>query len=167
MTLGQFLQLLADNPTVPLFFYIALPLTAFLASIFGKGEGHVSPWKYMYTIVVYMACIPGIFAFTLNIYLLLFERRSILDTDIFTQILPIVCMVITMWLVKRNVDYDDIPGFGKLSGLILMLSGLITLLWICEKMRIFAITIIPFHYFIILFIILIIGVTTGWKKLNR
>ena len=167
MTLGQFLQLLADNPTVPLFFYIALPLTAFLASIFGKGEGHVSPWKYMYTIVVYMACIPGIFAFTLNIYLLLFERRSILDTDIFTQILPIVCMVITMWLVKRNVDYDDIPGFGKLSGLILMLTGLITLLWICEKMRIFAITIIPFHYFIILFIILIIGVTTGWKKLNR
>ncbi|NNF35506.1 MAG: hypothetical protein HKN68_15460 [Saprospiraceae bacterium] len=166
MTLGQFLDLLAQNPTVPLFFYVALPLTAFLASVFGKGEGAESPWNYMYTIVVYLACVPGIFAITLNVYLFLFERQSIMDTDLFTQILPIVCMILTMWLVRRNVEFDDIPGFDKLSGLFIIITALITLMWICEKTRIFAITIIPFHYFLILFIILIVGFTYGWKRVK-
>jgi len=164
MTLGQFLELLADNPSVPLFFFIALPLTAFLASIFGKGEGHLSPWNYMYTVLVYLACIPGIFAITLSVYLFLFERQSIMDTNIFTQILPIVCMFLTMWLIKKNVEFDEIPGFGKISGLMVIITALITLMWICEKMHIIAITIIPFHYFVLLFAILLIAVRYGWKK---
>lgn len=164
MTLGQFLDLLAQNPTVPLFFYVALPLTAYLASIFGKGEGDVSPWSYLYTILVYMACIPGIFAVTLSVYLFLFERQSIMDTDLFTQILPIVCMVLTMWLIKRNVEFDQIPGFGKITGLMIIITALITVMWFCEKMHIFAITIIPFHYFVLIFIVLLIAVRYGWRK---
>jgi hypothetical protein len=75
-------------------------------------------------------------------------------------------MILTMWLVRRNVDYDDIPGFGKLSGLFIILTALITLMWICEKTRIFAITIIPFHYFLILFVILIVAFTYGWKRMK-
>jgi hypothetical protein len=166
MTLGDFLALISANPSVILFYYIALPLTAFLASVFGKGEGDISPWKYLYAVLVYLACIPGIFAISLCVYQFLFERQSIMDTNIYTEILPIACMILTLWLVRRNVDFKDIPGFGKLSGLMLILGALIALMWVMEKTHILVISIIPFHYFIVGFIVLLVIIRFGWKKLS-
>ena len=73
MTLQELFDVLGANPEIILFFFAALPLTAFLASVFGRGEGHLSPWKYLYCILTYLSAIPGIFAILLNIYLFLFE----------------------------------------------------------------------------------------------
>jgi len=74
MTLQEFFDACTNNPEIIGFYFVALPLTAFLASVFGKGEGHLSPWKYLYTVLVYAATVPGIFAIVLNVYLFLFER---------------------------------------------------------------------------------------------
>lgn len=165
MTLGDFFKVLSDNPSVVCFLFVAVPLTAFLASIFGKNEGTVTPWKELYTILVYLTCIPGIFAVTLNVYLFLFERQPVFDTNIFTQILPIVSMIITLWLVRKNVSFDDIPGFDKIGGLIMIISALIIFMWILEKTHILAITVVPFSYFIILFVALLVFSRFGWKKM--
>ena len=165
MTLGQFFNALSDNPSVVCFLFVAVPLTAFLASIFGKDEGAVSPWKELYTILVYLTCIPGIFAITLNIYLFLFERQSIMDTNIYTQIMPILSMVLTLWLVRKNVKFEEIPGFDKIGGLITIIAALIIFMWILEKTHIYAITIVPFTYFILFFVALLIAIRFGWKKM--
>jgi FlaA1/EpsC-like NDP-sugar epimerase len=140
-------------------------LTALLASIFGRNEGAKSPWKQLYTVLVYLTCIPGIFAVTLNVYLFLFERQSVFDTNIFTQILPIFSMIITLWLVRKNVSFDDIPGFDKIGGLIMIIAALIIFMWFLEKTHILAITVVPFSYFLILFIVLLVIIRFGWKKL--
>jgi len=165
MTLGEFLKALSDNPSIVCFLFVAVPLTALLASIFGKDEGAKSPWKELYTILIYLTSIPGIFAITLNVYLFLFERQPIMETNIFTQIFPILSMILTLWLVRRNVSFEEIPGFDKLGGLILILAALIVFMWILEKTHVYAVTIIPFSYFIILFIILLVLIRLGWKKL--
>lgn len=165
MTLGEFFNALSENPSIVCFLFVAVPLTALLASIFGKNEGAKSPWKELYTILVYITSIPGIFAITLNVYLFLFERQPILETNIFTQIFPILSMVVTLWLVRRNVSFEDIPGFDKLGGLILIIAALIILMWILEKTHIYAITIIPFSYFIFMFVILLVIIRFGWKRM--
>ena len=87
------------------------------------------------------------------------------DTNIFTQILPIVSMIITLWLVRKNVSFDDIPGFDKIGGLIMIISALIIFMWILEKTHILAITVVPFSYFIILFVALLVFSRFGWKKM--
>ncbi len=165
MTLGQFLDVLAQEPGVIAFYYVTLPLTAFIAGMLGKGSGHESPWKFLYTVLVYMACIPGIFSATLTIYLIVVEKQSVLDIHLFTQILPIVGMVFTLWVIRKNVAFDDIPGFDKLHGLILFLGVLISFLWILEKLRILVITYIPIGYFLLVFIIMLIVMRYGWKKM--
>lgn len=165
MTLGDFLNLCDQSNVLILFFLIAMPLTALLAGVFGKGEGHTSPWKYLYMVVMYMVCIPGIFAITLNVYLIVIEGRSILDANMFTQILPVVCMFLTLRLIRWNVPFDKVPGFGKLGGLILVLTLIISLLWILEKTNIFVISIMPFSYFIILFVVILIGLRFGLKRM--
>ena len=54
MTLGEFLNALSENPSILCFLFVAVPLTALLASIFGRKEGAKSPWKQLYTILVYL-----------------------------------------------------------------------------------------------------------------
>lgn len=165
MTVGDFFEAIGSNPSLPIFYFLALPLTAFLASIFGKDQGHLSPWKETYCILVYAACVPGILSLVFNTYKFLFERGSVLQANIYTQVLPILCMVFTLWLVRRNVRFEVIPGFGKLGGLLMILVALISFMWLLDRMRIFAITFIPFHYFVIVFVAILFIIRFGWKKM--
>jgi len=163
MTLGECFESLSANPSLIALYFILMPIAAFLGLIFGKNEGHESPWKYFYSALVYLICIPGIFAITLNIYLFLFERISIFDANVYTQIFPIFSMMITLWLIKKNVDFDEIPGFNRLSALFTIIFVLLALMWFLEKTRIFAFTFIPFHYVIILFIVFFVIIRFGAK----
>ncbi len=167
MTLRDFFMLLALNPEVLIFFFIACPLTAFLASWLGRGEGHISPWKYLYSVLVYLICIPGIFAVTLNIYLFLFEKQSIFETDIWTQILPIVSMVVTLILIRKNVAFDEIPGFGKIHGLMLMIGAILSLMFLVDRTRIIAFTFIPFQQVILVFLLLLAAAMIGWWQIKK
>lgn len=167
MTLQEFLDACAQNPSIILLYFLCLPLTAFLASILGKGEANVSPWKYLYSILMYLAVIPGIFAITLNIYLFLFERRSIFEADIFSQILPIIIMVFTLLLIRRNTCFEDIPGFNRLGGLLLIISALLSGMWFLDKTRIVIFSYMPFYVVLIILAVLIVVIRFGTKSLFK
>lgn len=164
MTLQQFFDLISENPAFVLFYFLALPLTAFLASIFGKGEGHLTPWKQLYCFLMFSAAIPGIFAFILNIYLFLFEQQPIMQTNIYTQILPILIMVLTFWLIRKNVPFELIPGFDRLSGLLMIVMAVLAVMWFLDRLNIIAFTYMPFHYVILLLVGAFVAVRFGVKK---
>jgi len=164
MTLKDFFDLMSDNPAILLFYFIALPLTAFLACVLGRNEGHLSPWKYLYSFLIYGACIPGIFAISLNIYLFLFERQSVMDANIYTQILPIIVMGFTLWFISKNVDLDQIPGFDKVGGLIMMIAAVLAVMWILDRTRIIAITFLPFWVVLVIVIVLLVLFRFGFKS---
>lgn len=166
MTLGEFFEILSNNPAIVLFYFIALPLTALLAWVFGKKEGHLSPWRYLYSVLVYMSVVPGIFAVTLCIYQFMFERQSIDQISIFTEILPIFSMLLTIWLIRKNVSLDQIPGFGKLSGLIIIIAVVLVIMWILDKTRVFVFTSIPFLYVVLLLVVLFFVIRFGLKKVT-
>jgi hypothetical protein len=167
MTLGTFFQLLSENPLYIIFYFALIPFAAWLASVMGKGEGHISPWKHLYAILLYLVCIPGIFAVTLNIYTFLFEKRSIYDTDIFTQILPIVSMVATIFSVKQNVDLNLVPGFDRLSGLITMISAALILMWFVDRTHIVVFSYMRFDQVLIIFLVLLFAIRFAWTKFIR
>ncbi len=166
MTLKEFFDLLAANPEILIFFFIACPLTALLSSWLGRGDGHISPWKYLYSTLVYLICIPGIFAVTLNIYLFLFERQSIFDADIWTQVLPIISMIVTLLLIRKNVSFDQVPGFGKIHGLMLIIGAILMLMWLIDRTHIIAITFIPFQQVILAFLVLLAIAMIGWWRMS-
>jgi hypothetical protein len=166
MTLGDFFDWLSTHPFWILSFFIFLPLTAFLAWQFGKGQGHLSPWKQFYAVLIYLVCIPGIFSVTLSLYLFLFENISILETNIFTQVIPVLSMIATLLFIQKNIDFDDIPGFEKLSGLIFLIGVVLVLLWIVDRTRIWMIMRLPiFLAFGVLAALLIVG-RIGWKRIT-
>lgn len=165
MTLQEFFDWLAVNPGWVLFFFIFIPLAAAITGWIGKGEGHLSPWKYFYTLLIYLVCIPGIFAVFLNIYLFLFERRSVFETDVFTQVLPIFSMIGSIVIIRNNVDLGLVPGFGKLSGLFTLISVILIIMFFIDRTHIIAITYIPIGWLLLIFVGLLVVARYSFKKM--
>ncbi len=164
MTLQEFFRLLGENPTYVLIFFSLIPLTALLANFMGRGEGNMPPWTFLYATLIYLVCIPGIFAFTLNIYQFLFDRRSVMETDVLSQILPILSMVATLLIIRQNVSFDTIPGFGKLSGLVLMIVATFAFMWFLDRTRIYVFTTLPFWQVVMIFLGLFLVIRVGWSR---
>ncbi len=167
MTLADFFQLINNSPSLTLFYFLAVPLMTFLAWQFSKGESHESPWKYVFSTGLYLACIPGILSIALSVYLFLFERRGIMQTDIFIQIVPILSMLLTIWLTKRAVDLDRIPGFGRLSSLFWMIGLVLLVMYLLDRTHIFAVAFMHMKliYVLAFLIILLLVARICWRKL--
>ena len=151
MTLREFFDYLSANPAVVLMYFLGIPFTAFLAGLLGKGEGHLSPWKYLYSTLIYLVCVPGIFAAALAVYLFLFEQGgSIFNVNLLTQVLPVASMVLTLGLIRRNAPFESIPGFSKLSSLMLMIASIFILMYFLDRLHLVAWVNVPVIYLILI-----------------
>ena len=85
-------------------------------------DGGATPWKHLYAIFVYLACVPGLFAAVVTAYSLFLISTNLLEVNALVYLLPIVSMVVTLVLVRQNVDLDEVPGFHRLSGLMTLIG---------------------------------------------
>jgi len=165
MTLKEFFDLLGQTPSYVLSYFFLIPLTAFLAWMLGKGEGHLTPWKYLYTILVFLVCIPGVTSAALDLYLFLFEKKSIMDANIYTQILPILSMALTLMLIRQNVSFDDVPGFGKIGGLITLIAIILVFMWFVDRTHIVVFSYMPIQQLLLIFVGLLLAARWSTKRL--
>lgn len=167
MTLGEGIQKLSDNPSLAIGYTIGIPIIILVLNlVVCKDEGEESPWKYIYSTLIYLVMIPGIFSLFFSIYLFLFERRSIMDTNLYIQVLPILLMVTSVWLIKRNVELKSLPGFGKLSSLVMTIGLVILLMYILDRTRIgiIAFTYMPIQYVFLFFGGLLLLIRYGFRR---
>jgi hypothetical protein len=82
----------------------------------------LSGWRYVDSVLVYLACIPGMLAAVLIAYALFFTGENLLDANLLVYLGPIVSMALTLLLVRRRRDFAELPGFDRLSGLMLVLA---------------------------------------------
>jgi len=166
MTLREFFDYMSANPNIVVAYFLIIPLVALLAGWIAKGEGHLSPWKYLYSALVFMICIPGIFAAALGVYLFLFEQGgSVYNINLLTQVLPVISMVTTLGIVKRNVPFEYIPGFGKLSDLIIMIASVFLLMYVIDRLHLVALVYLPVQWLLIIVVGLLILFRFGIKRM--
>lgn len=123
MTLRDLLQTAGQSSGLLVGLFAGLPVLAFLVGLMhGRGGGAVAPWRTVYALLVYLACVPGVIAAVLTGYALFFTGENLLDVNVLVYILPVASMIATLVVVGRNVRFADIPGFGRLSGLMLMIA---------------------------------------------
>ncbi|MEY3051551.1 MAG: hypothetical protein RLY31_1336 [Bacteroidota bacterium] len=166
MTLRDLFELIGRHPAWVLSYFMLIPLASFLTGKAAAGEGGQPPWRYIYSGWVYMSCIPGVFALTLSAYVFVFERRSIFDTDVYMQLMPVLSMFVTLWLIRREVSLDEVPGFDKITGLVGMMAGIFAVLWILDKTRIWIVSYLPFWQGMLLFLGLLALVLWGWRQIS-
>ncbi|MFN3431768.1 MAG: hypothetical protein ACK46X_17675, partial [Candidatus Sericytochromatia bacterium] len=56
-----------------------------------------------------------------------------LDTNALVTIAPVAAMVLALGLVGRQVKFHELPGFGRLSGLLMMLAASFVGVFILSK----------------------------------
>lgn len=167
MTLRELFDYLNANPVMVVGYFLLILITALLAGIMGRGEGHLSPWKYLYSAIVYLVCVPGIFATTLAVYLFLFEQGgSIFNLNLLTQVLPIGAMLATLAVVRRNVAFGYIPGFGKLTDLIMTIVTVFVLMYFLNRLHLVAWVYVPVQWLILIVAGLLLIVRFGLKRLT-
>jgi len=164
MTLNDLLVYLGNHPESVVLYFAVLPVAALLLAWIAGVEGSRSPWKFLYSALIYLSAVPGIFALSLNVYIFFFVWIFILNMDIYTQVLPIVSMILTLSIVRRNVDLSYIPGFDKLSGLLMLIAATIGLMWLVDRTRIFAIISMPFSVVVLIFAGLLLALSFGYRQ---
>lgn len=165
MTLGEAFDYVSANPNYILFYFAIVPFAALLAGWMEEEEGHLPPWNYLYSALVFMVAIPAILAVGFGVYKWLFERESIMNANLLLQVLPIVSMLVTFFIVKRNVEIKNLPGFSRLSGLVMMIAATMSIMWFIDKVRIIVFSYMPIQYLLIIFLVLLFVIRMGWKRI--
>lgn len=137
MSLGELIERLGDYQSEIAIALLAVPVLALLLGLFVKnGKGNEAPWKYFYSVLVYAACIPGLGALLLTLYQVIFLRESVLDVNAVVYLLPIVTSIVALGIMSRRVDFTDLPGFGRLSGLMVMVGLSFLAVFVLDRTRI-------------------------------
>ena len=121
---GRTLLLQAGQRPGLLTLVLALPpLLALLVSlVHGRGRGAASPWSWVYSALLYASAGPGVAAAMLSGYLVFFTHENLLDQNPVVLLLPILAMLLTLALIRRQADFRALPGVDRLSGAILAIA---------------------------------------------
>ena len=148
------------------------PVVALLLGlIHGSSRGDDAPWKFFYAVLVYLVCAPGIFSSVLILFTFVFAKRSLLDVDLITYAIPIVSMIVSLIVMRRNVDFRKVPGFNRLNGLMIMIAATFGVLFLLERTKIWLIFGAPMTWFLLiaigLFVLIRWGATLAFRSKNR
>ena len=70
------------------------------------------------------------------VYALLFSGDNLLDLNAATYVAPIAAMVLTLGVMRRNVSFDEVPGFKRLTGLMTMVGVTFAILLVLRSLRV-------------------------------
>ncbi|TBR21095.1 hypothetical protein EPO15_11115 [bacterium] len=134
MTVRELIEAGATHPGMLEGALASIPGAAFLLGMaHPAGEGGRDPWRRAYTVLVYAATVPGMFSTALVAYALFITRENLLDVSIPVYFAPIVQMLVSLVVMSRNVDFDEVPGFDKIWGLMGLLGVTFTAVLFIQK----------------------------------
>lgn len=138
MTTRDLIKLAGEHQLVLFLAFLAPPVIVELTRwLHGRDRGKFAPWKYLYTLLVYVACVPGMFAGVITAYTFFVTKENLLDANLLVYFAPIVSMIVTLILIRKNVSFDDVPGFERLFGLMIMLACSFAIALAVQKMKLF------------------------------
>lgn len=138
MTIREFLSLLGAQPLILLAVFGGLPvLTAAWGLIHKRSQSPSSPWKYGYSVLVWVSCVPGVLSGVLLAYAVFFARENLLDLDLLVYGLPLASLLATLFLIGRRMSFSEIPGLGRLWALVTLIAVSFALALAIDRTRIF------------------------------
>ena len=137
MSVNELLERLEEHTGLAVCFFVALPLLALFFSFLYRRIASRAFFDSVFSAIIYLSAIPGVFACVLIFYLLFFTRTNLLNVDIVFSFLPVVSMSLVFGIIGKNVKFDDLPGFGRLTGLMLLIAIASCVTLAIYKLRIF------------------------------
>ena len=137
MSVNELLERLDDYTGWAVCFFAALPMLALMVSLLYKRAAKSAFVESVFSAIIYLSAIPGVFAGILIFYLLFFTRTNLMNVDIVFSFLPVISMGLVFGIIGKNANFDDLPGFGRLTGLMLLIAIVSSVTLAIYKLRIF------------------------------
>ena len=148
---------------------IAMVLLPVITWIAGKSLTKMSKeaGARFLSIPVFLSVIPGTCCVLAVAYLILVSQVNILrELDLVLGVGPIVCMIVTLIAISKIMHFDAIPGFDRLSGLIMTVAVSFVIILIVVKTRIFVGLFASIRILIVSFIALFLFLHIGISRLT-
>ncbi len=166
MTTQDLIDWFGNNHIFAIAYFAVIIIVALLSNVL-VNRTNISNLKYVMSVLVYGVTIPGVLAILLILYSILFLRASILNVNIVAHFLPIVSMIITLFILSRKVKMSQLPGFGKLSSLIILISIVFMLIFVLQRTYFGVIILGGFTQVLLVFAVLFIILKIAWSKLSK
>jgi hypothetical protein len=89
------------------------------------------------SVPIFLTTVPGIFFSLILAYLLLFTGSNLLSLPLFF-FFPPVWMAVSLYLYRLLVDFKQVPGFTRLSGLALFSAVTFAAFFLLARLRVIA-----------------------------
>jgi len=166
MTIQELIDWLGNNQNSVLWYFGGiLVLTLLLLLIVNRNN--FATTRYLMSAVVFAVTIPGILAVLLTLYALLIQRTSILEVNMLAYFVPIVAMALVLFLLNKKVSMSKIPGFDKLSALMLIIGIAFILVFVLQRMFFGIFFVGGFGQLIGVFLVILVVLKFAWSKLTK
>ncbi len=167
MTLQQLLDIFTQYQTQTLYFFFGIPLLA-VVSIFFKKKYSKNLWvKVFDSLLIYLVSVPWILSLILSIYSIFILKGNILELNILPYFVPLISMWITYTIIQKSIWLKEVPWFGKISSLLLLIFLTFIVVFILQKMFIWVVFIGSISYIVWLFIIIFVAMKFAFDKMTK
>lgn len=139
MTIQELATAAAGAPALVGAILAVPPALALLAMTGGRDPAGLGPRRYLFAGLVYLVSVPGIMAAVITAYALFFEGANLLELDVLVYFGPVLTMVATLVLIARTTPLSNVPGFGRIGGLMLMMGAAFFAALIIQRTRIWVV----------------------------
>jgi len=166
MTLKDLFDRIAARPEPVLLYFALLPLLAGGIGFACGSKAAQKPYSLLFSTLIYLSCIPGIFS---AMILLddLFTRRGWRNFDVYTQILPVISMALTVRLISQKVSLDLLPGFKRLSGFITLIAATFLVIFVLERLNFHVLFLGSVWQLFLLFALIFLLLKYGWERFTH
>lgn len=147
--------------------YFAVILVIAIISVLIVNQNNIKNVKYVMSALVYGVTIPGVLAVLLTLYNLLIIGASLLNVNIVAYFLPIAAMIITLLILNRKVKMTQLPGFSRLSSLIIMISIAFLVIFVLQRTYFGVLIFGGFTQVILVFAVLLVILKVSWAKFTK
>lgn len=166
MTIQSLIDWFSENPYLILgYFIITLVLSLLITSI-TKNE-NVHKIKYVLSVLVYAVTIPGILSAILILYSLFILQTNLLNLSIVAYFVPLMAMIITLIIINKKVKMSYIPGFDRLSGLMIIISIAFIIIFVLQRTYFGVLFIGGTAQLLIVFVLLLFILRKAWSRFIR
>lgn len=167
MTVQDFINWFGNNPNIVVGYFAILIAVSLVGLLFVNQSNFKSPISYLYGVLIYAVTIPGLLALVLLLYSFFFLKTNLLQLDLVTYFVPLVAMIITLVIINKTIPMSQIPGFGKLSGLFIIISITFIITYILQRMFFGVFFVGRFQYLLLFFLAMLFGLKIAWDKIFK
>lgn len=166
MTLQDLIYWFGENQTGVLgYFGVLLVFTLILIAI--VNNSNFDAVKYLLSAVVYAVTVPGILSAIILLYSLFILKADLLNVNVVVYFVPVIAMVLTLVIMNKKVPMRKIPGFDRLSGLMIMICVAFSIVFVLQKTYFGIFLFGGFTQLLVVFAVLLIIIRVAWARITK